>query len=366
MAEVVVHVPGVSTILGEFSQHCQGHVLCCANSQDLTVRLSESPDNQVHIRNTLTGDRKKFSLSGLKFRKEDKWGNYVKGVYYHLAEAGYSPKACDIVLEGDILKSDGSMLAAAVSTGVCLALRKAQRLDISDSRIAELCYKVCAFFCSENTKYSTIKTMLEAKEGKFLLFDLGTMTFGYLDDPFRDSPQCMLVVDCTIPPDAMREEIRHRHKQAVAAIGLLKARAPQFPIRDFPISELRDRLIPIDEEARRLCAAVLDDSATAAGMLRLFDRKDCIQIGKNLGRIGKIMRDDLELSCPEMDWMVKRAGEVPACYGSGVLFNGVNTYVLIVMDRSSVPLYMAKLEDYERIFGFKAEVSTLVPDGRWQ
>ena len=78
------------------------------------------------------------------------------------------------------------------------------------------------------------------------------------------------------------------------------------------------------------------------------------------------MRDDLELSCPEMDWMVKRAGEVPACYGSSVLFNGVNTYVLVVMDRSSVPPYMAKLEDYERIFGFKAEVSTLVPDGRWQ
>ena len=366
MAEIVVRVPGVSTILGEFSQHCQGRVLCFANNQNLIVKLSNSPDNQVHIRNTLTGDKKKFSLSSLKFRKEDKWGNYVKGAYYQLVDEGYSPKAYDIELDGDILKSDGPMLSAAISVGVCLALRKAQNLDISDSLLAMICFRVCTSFCSENTKYSTIETMLEAKEGRFLLFDLNSMSFEYLDDPFPESPQCMLVVDCTIPPDAMREEIRHRHKQAVGAFNLLRAKAPQIPIRDFPISELRDRLIPIDEETRRICAAILEDNATASTMQRLFERKDCIQIGRSLGRIGKIQRDDLELSCPEMDWMVKRAGEVPACYGSSVLFNGINTYVLLVMDSNSVPLYMAKLEDYERIFGFKAEVQTLAPGGCWQ
>lgn len=363
VAEIVVHVPGVSTILGEFSQHCQGRVLCCANSQTLSIKLSDSPDNQVHILNTITGDKKRFSLSNLKYRKEDKWGNYAKGIFHQLIDEGFSPKACDIVLEGDVLKSDGPMLAAAISVGVCKALKKVQKLDIQDNKAAMLCFKACTSFCSESTKFSTIKAMLEAEEGKYMLFDLGTLSFEYLDDPFPASPQCMLVVDCTIPPDAMRDEIRHRHRQAVEAFNLLRAKAPQFPIRDFPLSELRDRLIPVDEDTRRLCATVLDDSFTAATMQRLFERKDCIQIGKNLGRIGKLMRDDIELSCPEMDWMVKRAAEVPSCYGSSVLFNGVNTYVLLVMDRTSVPLYMAKLEDYERIFGFRAEVSELKPAG---
>ena len=363
MAEIVVHVPGVSTILGEFSQYCQGRVLCCATSQTLSVKLSDSPDNQVHILNTLTGDRKRFSLNNLKFRKEDKWGNYIKGVFCQLIDEGHSLKPCEIVLEGDILKSDGAMLSAAISVGVCLALRKARKLDIPDDNVAMLCYRACTSFCSENTKYSTVMTMLKAEEGRFLLFDLNSLSYVQLEDPFPASPQCMLVVDCTIPPDAMRDEIRHRHRQAVAAFGLLRTKAPQFPIRDFPLSELRDRLVPVDEETRRLCATVLDDSITAGVIQKLFERKDCIQIGRSLGRIGKLLRDDLELSCPEMDWMVKRAAEVPSCYGSSVLFNGVNTYVLLVMDRSSVPLYMTKLEDYERIFGFRAEVSELKPSG---
>ena len=80
--------------------------------------------------------------------------------------------------------------------------------------------------------------------------------------------------------------------------------------------------------------------------------------------MGKLLRDDLELSCPEMEWLAKRASEVPAFHGSTVLFNGVNTPVLLIMDRTSVPLYMAKLEEYEHIFGFKPEVAELSPAGR--
>ena len=365
MVEVIVRVPGVSTVMGEFSQHCQGNVLCFANSQSLTVRLSDSPDTQVHVCNSFTGDRKKFSLSNIKFRKEDKWCNSVKGVYYNLMEEGIKPGAFEVVLEGEVLKSDGPLLSAAISMGLSLALRQAMNLKISDDQLALLCFKVCTMFCSENTKYSTIKTMMDAEEGKFLLFDLGTMSYTEIEDPFPESKQRMLMVDCRIPPEAMRDEIRHRHEQASAAFRLLRDRAPHFPIRDFPISELRDRMIPVDEETRRLCSAVLEDSMAAVGMQKAFERKDCIQIGRSLGRIGKMIRDDLELSCPEMDWMVKRASEVPLCYGAGVLFNGISAYVLLVMEESSVELYRAKLEDYEHIFGFKAEVSILAPGGGW-
>lgn len=363
MADVVVHVPGVSTILGEFSKYCRGRVLCCANNQNLSIRLSDSSDNQVHVLNTQTGDKKRFSLSNLKYRKEDKWGNYAKGIYSQLTEEGYSPKAFDLVLEGDLLKGDGPTLASAMSVGICLALNKVQGLNLTDSTIGILCYRACTAFCSEDAKFSTIVTMLEAEKGRYLLFDLESLSFVCLDDPFPSEPQCMLTVDCSLPPDAMREEIRHRHMQAAVAFDELTAKTRQFPIRDFPVSELKDRLVPIGEETRRLCAAVLEDSATAAAMQRLFERKDCIQIGKSLGKVGKLLRDDLELSCPEMEWMVKRASEVPACHGSTVLFNGVNTLVLLVMDRSSVPLYMARLEEYEHIFGFKAVVSELIPAG---
>ena len=121
---MTVRVPDVTTVLGLFSQYCSGRTLCCTNGNSLSVAVSPSPDGIVHMFNTLSNDRKKFSLNALKLRKEDKWGNYVKGVYYMLSGMGISAGAVNISFSGPVLRNANSPLAAAVSVGVCLALRQ--------------------------------------------------------------------------------------------------------------------------------------------------------------------------------------------------------------------------------------------------
>ena len=96
--QVVVRIPGVTTLLGEFAYHGQGKVLCCANNQELIVKFSPSPDNQVHVFNSYTGDKKKFSLTSLKYGREDKWANYVKGILQQLSEFGVQLKPFSIWL----------------------------------------------------------------------------------------------------------------------------------------------------------------------------------------------------------------------------------------------------------------------------
>ena len=67
-----------------------------------------------------------------------------------------------------------------------------------------------------------------------------------------------------------------------------------------------------------------------------------------------------------MDWLIKRALEVPGCYGATIAFNGDNTYVAIVAEPSGKDIYESKLEEYERIFGFKARTHVLHPCGKWE
>jgi galactokinase len=64
------------------------------------------------------------------------------------------------------------------------------------------------------------------------------------------------------------------------------------------------------------------------------------------------LRDMFEVSCPETDWLVKRAQETPGILGSRLTGRGFGgcTYALIRADM--VGEYEKKFEDYERIFGF--------------
>ena len=363
--QVVVRVPGVTTILGEFAFHSQGKVLCCANDQELIVNLFESPDNQIHVFNSYTGDKKHFSPISLKYRKEDKWANYVKGILQQMAESEIKVSPFGLRLEGSILKNDGATLAAAVSIGVFMALKKLIGFEMSDRDIAFKCYRNCTGFCGELTKFSTILTMLAAEKGRYVLFDIDSLKYEMMDDPFDRERCSLLLVDCRIPPTAMREEINHKHIQVRDSFSKLRA-IYNRSLKELPINDLKDRTIPLDEESRKICAAVLEDRLAANSMQKLFPAKDHAQIGRSLTKVGKLIRDDLELSCPEIDWLIKRALEVPGCYGASIAFNGDNIYIALLMGEAARSLYDVKLEDYERIFGFKARMTDLEPFGNWE
>ena len=65
------------------------------------------------------------------------------------------------------------------------------------------------------------------------------------------------------------------------------------------------------------------------------------------------LRDMYEVSCPETDWLVKRAQETPGIIGSRLTGKGFGgcTYAIIRSDIADE--YQKKFDDYERIFGFR-------------
>ena len=361
-SKVSAIVPGVTTLFGEFSFYCRGNVLCCTNDRHLKITATASADSLVHIVNSITNDHRKFPLTSLKFRKEDKWANYIKGLYLQLADMGTMPPPLDFVLEGPVLKDDSTVLAPAVYVGALLILKKVLGLEIDDDRMAMMCYMCCTSFCGELTKFSTVTAMIRAREGSFILCDLDTLTYRMLENPFGKGCS-LLSIDCKTPPLAMREEIHHTHARASDSFVRLHNAVPNRSLRDFPLADLRERLLPLDEECRKTCNAVLEDSNAALSMSRCFTGGQFQLVGKTLAKTGKLIRDDLELSCPEIDWLIKRASEVPLCHGAGIIFNGDNTYAAVVIDDQAMSRYLGKLDDYERIFGFKPRINPLEPQG---
>ncbi|HNQ98245.1 MAG TPA: galactokinase, partial [Treponemataceae bacterium] len=70
------------------------------------------------------------------------------------------------------------------------------------------------------------------------------------------------------------------------------------------------------------------------------------------------LRDRFEISCPELDWLVKRALEfvipdVPELVCSRMTGRGFGGCTYAILPKIHVDAYLKKLEDYERIFGFK-------------
>ena len=118
--EVVVDVPGVMTILGSYSDFCDGYALMCTNTQGLRLAISRRADNTVKVYNHTIQDRKKFQLSGLKCKSDDKWISTVKAVFIALQHDGITLPGMDISITGRTAHSDYDTLAAAVAAAMAV------------------------------------------------------------------------------------------------------------------------------------------------------------------------------------------------------------------------------------------------------
>lgn len=84
-----------------------------------------------------------------------------------------------------------------------------------------------------------------------------------------------------------------------------------------------------------------------------FRKGDLAAFGKTVYHSHESLRDLYEVSCPEIDWLVKRAQEIDGVLCSRMTGQGFGGCTYTVIAEASVEEYKRRLEDYERIFGFR-------------
>jgi galactokinase len=68
------------------------------------------------------------------------------------------------------------------------------------------------------------------------------------------------------------------------------------------------------------------------------------------------LRDLYGVSCPEIDWMVKRAQETEGVFGARMTGHGFGGCTYALVKNESINEYCGRIEEYERIFGFHPAV----------
>ena len=119
----------------------------------------------------------------------------------------------------------------------------------------------------------------------------------------------------------------------------------------------------LSESSRRLCTHVVGENNRAVEGKELLRKRDGPAFGKLLGRSHESLRDNFEVSCPEIDWLVKRSSELSGCYGSKLVGPGFGGCTLSLFSPDALDEYRKRLDEYEHIFGFHPKVHYIEPSG---
>lgn len=357
----VVTVPGIVTFLGEFADYCKGFTLCGAATTSLEVAISPRSDQSVRLFMAPMKDRKRFNIQNIKYRREDRWANIIKGVVSILHARGFSTGGFNLTFSGGLLAKDGSMVDSAIALGAAIALREIFHPELNLDDCPAIGYSAISSFVNEECRLITFLAMLQVNRDSLLLFDVHHLTSERIPLSKDDSSYIPMIVESKISPHALREELAIRRKESKAAFEKFREVFPGGLVRDISEQEVKESVNLLSEEEKRICLYVLAESRLAREGARLLAQKDMVMYGKVLSRVQAGLRDVFEVTCPEIDWLTKRATEINGCLGATMITTGSSGTILVLLSRDSLDLYTARMEEYEHIFGFRPTWSAYKP-----
>lgn len=320
----------------------------------LRIAVSKRDDDAVRMYNATLNDRKRFSLPSIKYRKEDRWANFIKGVMFTLVADEHSFHGMNFTVEGNLLLGDTMSVSSALSLGTCMVLDQLYGLKLDSQTVIRIAYQSNVSFNDKPCRITDLLAMMNCKKDNLLFYDLSQVKSSGIEFPFSDpdGEYVAVIVDSKISPAAMREEMKTKRDDTKEAFEALKKLKPNGPIRDFPEGDLHARAVSLPESMRHICTYVLMESHLVQDAATLIVKKDAPGLGKVMGRIQNGFRDLMEITCPEVDWLIKRASETQGCLGAVQVSNGLAGNILLLLSKDAVPQYITRLEEYEHIFGF--------------
>jgi galactokinase len=356
---VIAEAPGRIHYLGEHGEPKAGLYLSSAIDCCIRVAVSMRKDNSLRFFAADLGERKRTTLLNLKYKREDRWANYIKVAIHIFASLGYPVKGLNFTIAGNIPQQVGLASSSAMEVAAAVALRGFFQAAISDKELLTQLTISKALFFGKNVNPVDYLIALQAKKDQFLVVDENSLEIKRIKSPF--SKYKLLIMDSRVPRMGVEEELKQRLGDIKKGLELLSHKKQGASFRDYATADLVESMGNLPEEIRRRSMHVVQE------IRRVYDAEDSLGRG-DLPSLAKIfyhshesLRDLYEVSCPEIDWLVKRAQEIEGAMGSRMTGQGFGGCTYTFIKEEAITEYKKKLEDYERIFGFHPVIYEIRP-----
>lgn len=355
---VVAEAPGSIHLLGNRTDCEPGSVLAVNTDRRISAAISFRNDLNFHFCFHDLGESRHSGIANNKFRKEDRWANYAKGVLYRLSDMGFNIHGLDISLFGELPKGTGISFNLSVSAAVLTGVNTLLDLGLSTGQMADIIFWCEQVYIGEGECATSAYGMLDGNDGAMTFADFRTGISEII--PF-DDPEARIVVTVSNVPAVLDVAGNAERKKYISkAVSVINANKSVLD-RYFRISDFRELLVSYPDKIKRCCIHMAEESKRALDGAELLRQRRFAEFGKLLNRSHESLRGNFEISCPELDWLVKRAQETAGVYGSRMLGSSFGGSTVAIIKEQAVKSYLKKLEEYERIFGFRTKVFVSSP-----
>ncbi len=350
--------PGRVNLIGEHTDYSGGVVLPMALS--IGIKGSYKKNNEQCIKAYSTSFPKlgilTIDFNDIVYKRDLSFGNYLQGALYVLKEEGYKiTQGFDIFMDSTLPKSAGLSSSAALEMLVLTIIRSVNNLDIEDSMLVRYAKKIENDFMNVSSGIMDQYAVAFAKKNHALF--LNTESLIHEHAPLNMDDYRLVMMNTNKDRDLENSDYNERFESVASGQEILTSLSGKASLGELSVETFNQYKEHINNPiVRKRIKHVIHENKRTTDAYHALRHQDYKTFG-NLMKLSHIsLRDDFEVSCAELDYLVEENLALGAI-GSRMTGAGFGGTMIALYHIDDLPKSFEKLKsNYRKKFNRQLDV----------
>lgn len=350
----IVYACGRINLIGEHTDYNEGYVLPAAVNKYIFFAIAENQTAQCNfyahdIQQKGIVSLQNITKSGLL------WLDYLQGILQQFQLQGKFIRGVNVVFGGNLPIGSGISSSAALECGFAWALNQLFEAGFSKLEIAQLAHHSSNQFIGVPTGIMDQFASVMGKKDHFILLDCKYVSHQYI--PANLGNYKIILLNSKVHHELGSSEYPVRVAECKAGVTYLQQFDKNIKsLRDVTLSFLDAHREGLNEKIYRRCKYVVTENQRLLTACEYLQRGKMIQLGALLFETHTGLRDDYEVSCKEIDFLVDFARGFDGVVGARIMGGGFGGCTINLVEHNKVDLFIENVKAaYTQAFGIELE-----------
>ena len=343
--------PGRVNLIGEHTDYNEGFVLPFGINRRTVVALGLRDDAVLRVGSEFADEVAMIPLAELEVGAVTGWAAYPLGVAWALGEFGADLSAvpgADMYIESTVPVGAGLSSSAAIESAVAVALNDVWQLGFDRQMLARVGRRAENHMVGAPTGIMDQSASLLGREDSAVFLDCRSLESEVVDLGFADAALELLIIDTGVAHDHSTGGYAERRASCEAGARLLGVSA----LRDVSVDDLTRARVLLNDETFRRVRHVVTENQRVLDTVRTLRQSGPRAIGALLDASHLSMRDDFEISVPELNLAVETA-QANGAIGARMTGGGFGGAAIALVERDQVSHLLAAIDGAFAEAGFE-------------
>ena len=339
--------PGRVNLIGEHTDYNGGHVFPCAISLGTYALVAPRTDgiSRLYSMNVPEQGVVQFPMHGAVKSDAYGWANYPIGVVRVMEDAGHrAAHGFDIVLYGTLPNGAGLSSSASIEVLMAVILNDELNLGIDMVELVKFSQKAENEFVGMNCGIMDQFAVGMGKKDCAILLDCNTLSYRYSKLALDG---CSIVITNTNKTHSLvTSAYNERRAQCESALKALQKVKPIKALGELTNAEFDAIASAISDpvERRRARHAVYENNRTLEAV-KALEANDVKRFGELMNASHVSLRDDYEVTGPELDTLAELAWQQDGVLGSRMTGGGFAGCTVSIVRDAAIPAFEKNVGD---------------------